>query len=453
MSSPVADHSARPRRRPRPVAAVLLGLVLAIFVVLALAVEIRPRAPLAAPDAAGARAALAAGQTLQSFVESGGADGRLSLQAAEIEALLASAGRLVPGAAAAARLGDGDVGLTLSLGPPFLPAPFWANLRLDFAAGPAGLSITRARLGKLPLPPALVEAALVRGADHLLAMPGTGREAMAGIVGLDATDGRLDIALGFDPGARSALIDRLRERFDFGGGENGPVFAHLWWLDKAGDEGNLPRRGSVLPYVEAVVTRADRMSRRWGDVPDRDRMAAGFLALAIYCGEPAIGTAVGVRLREQMRGEGNHCERTTLGNRVDLKRHFLVSAGLFAEGGGPAAFGVGEVKEILDSGEGGTGFSFDDMAANLAGARLAAAFLEAPSDRWPAMLALIGGEGDVMPDVSDLPHGLSEAAFRDRFGAVDNPAYRDMLAEIGRRVDALPFHRALDGAVTAVPAR
>lgn len=449
MSSPIVDHPAGPRRRLRPVAAILGGLALTVSVILALAVETRPRAPLAAPDAVGARAALAAGQTLQAFVESGGADGRLSLADGEVEALLAAAGRLVPGAAAGAQLGDGDVGLTLSLGPPQLPAPFWANLRLGFAAGPEGLEVTRARLGKLPLPPALVEAAMVRAADHALDMPGVGREAMAGIVGLDAAGGRLDVAFGFDPATRRSLIDRLRERFDFGGGENGPVFAQLWWLDKGGDQGALPRSGSVLPYIGAVVTRADRMSRRWGEVSDRDRLAAGFLALAIYCGEPAIGTAVGVRLREQMRGERNHCAETTLAGRIDLKRHFLVSAGLYAEGGGPAAFGVGEVKEILDSGEGGTGFSFDDMAANLAGARLAAAFLAAPADRWPAMLALVDEESDVLPDVSDLPRGLSEAEFRTRFGAVDSPAYRDMLAEIARRVEALPFHRA----VGAAPAR
>jgi hypothetical protein len=193
------------------------------------------------------------------------------------------------------------------------------------------------------------------------------------------------------------------------------------------------------------VTRADRMGKRWSDVSDRDLLASGFLALAIYCGEPAIGTAVGVRLRDQMRGDRNHCEGTTLARRLDLKRHFLVSAGLFAEGGGPAAFGVGEVKEILDSGEGGTGFSFDDMAANLAGARLAAAFLAAPKSEWPEMLGLAQEESDVMPDVGDLPRGMSEADFRARFGAVDSPAYAEMLAEIERRIDALPFHRALDG--------
>ncbi|MBP7001447.1 hypothetical protein [Amaricoccus sp.] len=449
MSSPLVDRApARPRRRP---ALLVLGaILLTLVVVLALAVETRPRAPLAAPDAAGARAALTAGQTLQAFVESGGADGRLSLAAAEVDALLAAAGRLLPGAAAAARLDGGeDVGLTLSLGPPNLPAPFWANLRLDLAAGPQGLSVTRARLGRLPLPPALVERALAEAADRTLGLHGIGREAMAGIVGLTAADGRVDVAFGLDPATRSALVDRLRARLDFGSGENGPVFAQLWWLDKGGDEGALPRHGSVLPYVEAVVTRAEAMRRRWADVPDRDRLSAGFLALAIYCGEPAIGTAVGVTLRPQMRGEGNHCEGTTLARRTDLRRHFLVSAGLYAEGGGAAAFGVGEVKEILDSGAGGTGFSFDDMAANLAGARLAAAFLAAPADEWPAMLALISDESDVMPDVSDLPRGLSEAEFRARFGEVDSPAYRDMLAEIARRVDATPFQRAVAAASPA----
>lgn len=434
-----------PRRRRWPLRAAL-GVGLALAVTLGLAVETRPRAA-GAPDGAAAREAVAAGETLRAFVAGGAAQSEIALGAGEIDALLMTAGRLAPGAAAAARLAPGPapVSLALSVGPPALPAPVWANLTLDFAAGPGGLEVTRARLGRLPLPPSLVEAAMARGLDAALDAPGLTRTAMGGVVGLRVEGETLRVAFEQDPATRAAVLAELRALLNLGGGggETGPVHAHLWWLNRSGDEGALPAEGSALPYLRHAVERSGDMGRRWRDTPDRERMAAALLALALYCGEAALGPAVGVTLKPHMRGANNHCEGTTLGGRDDLKRHFVVSAGLYAASTGPVAFGVGEVKELVDSGEGGTGFSFDDMAANVAGARFAAAFLGAPRAEWPAMLELVQAETDVLPDVSDLPRGLDEAAFRARFGDVDSPAYRAMIAEIERRVNALPFHRAL----------
>ena len=119
----------------------------------------------------------------------------------------------------------------------------------------------------------------------------------------------------------------------------------------------------------------------------------------------------------------------------------MISAGLYAASSGRASFGMGELKELLDSNEGGSGFSFDDIAADLAGARFAAAFLAAPPADWPAMLARIDDEGTaILPALDGLPSGLSEAEFRHRYGDVDSAAYAAMVEEIRARVDALPLY-------------
>ena len=80
------------------------------------------------------------------------------------------------------------------------------------------------------------------------------------------------------------------------------------------------------------------------------------------------------------------------------------------------------------------------MAADAAGVRFAAAFLEAAPAEWPAMLAAIGGEADVMPALDGLAEGLDAATFQARFGGVDSPDYAAVVAEIGRRVAALPLY-------------
>ena len=50
-------------------------------------------------------------------------------------------------------------------------------------------------------------------------------------------------------------------------------------------------------------------------------------------------------------------------------RHLLISAARAAEGGGPLSDAIGVYKEVSDS-RGGSGFSFNDLAADRAGTRL-----------------------------------------------------------------------------------
>lgn len=434
---------ARPRRWPRRLGLLVLALAVGLALTLALALETSPRVA-RAPDAASARHALAAGEALRGFATTGGAADSLTLSEDEIDAVMAAASRLAPGVDGAARpTGDG-MGLELSVGAPHLPRGLWANVALEVAASPEGLGLERARIGRLPLPAALVEAAAVAGADRLIGAPLT-RQALAGITGLEVAGGAVTARFGYSAETRRALIDRIRAAMGTEARDKGPIYASLWWLDHGGETGALPRTGSALPYLLWGLGKAPRVAKRNPGASDRDLAMGALLALALYCGEPAIGPAIGVQLHDEMRGEGNHCEGTRLGGRDDLKRHFTVSAALHALSTGEAAFGVGELKELIDSGAGGTGFSFDDMAANLAGARFAAAFLEAPRAEWPAMLARIETEADVLPDLAGLPTRLTEAEFAERFGAVDSPAYRAMIAEIEARVAALPLEAARTG--------
>lgn len=446
MSRNLALRARPARRKTRFWAWAVLLALLAPVAAVGLAVETRPRAEMAPPDAAATRTALAAGERLRAFAESDADEGRISLREGEINALLASAGRLAPGLGGQARVEAEQVTLTLSAGAPRLPAGIWANVRVGVAAGP-GLRVVEARVGRLPLPPRLAQAGLAWGLDLTLDDPGLARAALAGVKAVKAEGEAATLEIAFAPGGRAPLVARLKAGLNLSsdGAGNEPIWRHLYWLNRSGAEGDLPHSGSALAYLRHAVEKAERISRRMPELSDQEHAAAGLLALALYCGEPGLGAAVGVYLDERMRGEGNHCEGTTLGGRDDLKRHFLVSAGLHAAQAGGAVRGIGELKELFDSGDGGTGFSFDDMAANLAGARFAAVWLSTPKAEWPALIARIGAEGDVLPSLDGLPSRLSEAEFRARFGAVDSPDYAGLMAEIERRIDTLPFHRARTG--------
>ena len=128
-----------------------------------------------------------------------------------------------------------------------------------------------------------------------------------------------------------------------------------------------------------------------------------------------------------------------LGGREDFPLHFLVSAALAAEGTTPLSKVVGVYKEVSDA-RSGSGFSFNDVAANRAGTRFGEKLLLSPAEM---QATLAGGvrDADLLPRVDDLPEFMSQPEFVRRFGGVGGPAYNALLADIDRRIAALPLLR------------
>lgn len=131
--------------------------------------------------------------------------------------------------------------------------------------------------------------------------------------------------------------------------------------------------------------------------------------------------------------------RLMLAGREDFPLHFLVSAALATESTSPLSKAIGVYKEVKDS-RGGSGFSFSDMAANRAGTRFGEMLLQEPA-RMQQRLAHGVTDTDLVPPAQDLPEYLGEAEFLRRFGGVGAPAYNALLAEIDRRIQALPLLR------------
>ena len=125
----------------------------------------------------------------------------------------------------------------------------------------------------------------------------------------------------------------------------------------------------------------------------------------------------------------------TLLGRQDTPLHFLISAALSAEGGAALADAVGLYKELSDS-KGGSGFSFNDLAADRAGTRLGRLAVRDPL-AFQARLAAGVQEDDLMPMVADLPESLTQHEFLRRYGGVGGAGYQQMLQDIEARLDRL----------------
>jgi len=129
----------------------------------------------------------------------------------------------------------------------------------------------------------------------------------------------------------------------------------------------------------------------------------------------------------------------TLAGRKDFPQHLLMSAALAADSGGPLADMIGLYKELSDA-RSGSGFSFNDVAANRAGTRLGVLAMGSPT-KLQERLSVLSHEEDFMPYVSDLPEFMSEGEFRRRFGAPGSPAYQRMMSDIEERLGATPLFR------------
>ena len=114
----------------------------------------------------------------------------------------------------------------------------------------------------------------------------------------------------------------------------------------------------------------------------------------------------------------------TLAGRSDFPQHFTISAVLAATAGSPLSDAVGLYKEVDDS-RGGSGFSFNDIAADRAGTRFGelATATESGAARLYKFKARGLQETDLFPEVKDLPEFMPEPEFKRRYGGIGQPAY------------------------------
>lgn len=133
--------------------------------------------------------------------------------------------------------------------------------------------------------------------------------------------------------------------------------------------------------------------------------------------------------------------KVTLAKRKDFSQHFIISAALSMGGGNLMSNAIGLMKEVDDS-RGGSGFSFTDLGADKAGTRFGQHITTSTSARsLQQRLASTLREQDLMPEVLDLPEGLTESEFLQRFGGIDSPRYNQVVAKIDQRVAGLRLYQ------------
>lgn len=406
-------------------AALLLSAVLLVWLALNDRPLVRRDSAMTAADVARVRDVLGAadprkhpqeGEAVRTFH----ADGR------DLDLILHDASRRLLHGAGRVVLADQSARIQLSVQWPRSPVGQWLNVEADVRQTAGLPALERLQIGRVPVPPGLARWLLVQAIAHYEAT-----EQVQTVVGmvqrvtLQPTEIVLDYVWRPD-GLRTVMLpaadqQRLRSYV-----ERLPAL-----LGKG--RGPVPLASLLPPMFELARVRTAAVGGDDEVAAQENRSA--LIALALY----ATGQSP-ARFVPEARHWNRPVPRPVLvRGREDFAMHFLVSAVLAAEGGGRLADAIGLYKEISDS-RGGSGFSFNDIAADRAGTRFGQIAANDPK-RLQTELPKGVTDEDFMPGVADLPEFLNEAEFKATYGGVGAPAYERMKAEIERRVASRPLLR------------
>ena len=358
--------------------------------------------------------------------QKGGGPRQATLSQADLDALLGYAAKSLGQGSARIVLQGGAASLQMSALVERGPIGPWLNIDAQLRETSGVPRFDALRIGRLPLPGWLADLALEQAIARIGAGE-PGRLATEIVQRVRFTPGALHVAYQWREGLGTELRALLVAPADAQ-----RLRAYAQRLSEVIAKTPASQGVSLATLMPPLFALARERSGA-GDAARENR--AALLALTFFANGRGIGA-----LTPAARDWPKPAARTVLlAGRDDFPKHFLVSATLAAESGGALADAVGLFKEVDDS-RGGSGFSFNDIAADRAGTRLGELAVQSPAK---LQAALAGGakESDFMPDVRDLPEFMSEAEFKRRFGGIGAPAYQKMMSEIEARIAARPLYR------------
>jgi len=138
----------------------------------------------------------------------------------------------------------------------------------------------------------------------------------------------------------------------------------------------------------------------------------------------------------------SHYYSVYLYKRTDLAQHFMGSAAITAAANVQMSEAAGIEKELYDA-QGRSGFSFVDLTADKAGTLFGLRATASPESALTLQKAMasIKDYQAFMPDPSDMPEHMDNAAFKKRFGSTQSPEYQKLSKTIDSRVAEVPIYQ------------
>lgn len=349
----------------------------------------------------------------------------------ELDTLLKAAFSGVKRVATRVRVSPFGIIAAMTVELPFAGNPLghYLNVRTAIAPSEDGLDITRFAVGSIEFPPALIKPAILRGLNRLVGED-KGQPILDSIRSVRVAGPMVTVDFRPPPRMMETLKAAARQQATV----SDPKLVRVYYekIDDVMSDLTEGREVSLTEVIRPVFALAHRRSQDHDPVRENE---AALLAFAIYFGDTRFERFVGEVRPADMRSRRRPLGHVRLNGRHDFVQHFTVSMGLALTGGDLAANLIGELKEAKDSKK-KSGFSFTDIGADRAGVKLAKRAVSNTSVafRIQRILSNTHSEAVFFPAFTDLPEGMSTAAFRQRYGDVNSQEYKRVIADIDSRI-------------------
>ncbi|MEE2000410.1 hypothetical protein QWY20_03005 [Alkalimonas sp. MEB108] len=358
----------------------------------------------------------------------------LTITADEANALIAIARRLYP--TVHGRVNIGNQQLLAAASVPLVQDKLYLNVSVLLLPSKKGLAVHEVRVGQLRVSGALT-LKMAEWIGNRYLPPEGATQLLAAIQEVSFQQDELWVRYQLPEQFQPDQVVRLRDQWQpYGDPKHIQHYYQLLAQHKADSL-------VLSDYLQVLFTEAAYRSQHQGSAVAENQ--AALLALGVFFGTSKLELLLG-----DVRQNSHYASsppRVTLAGRLDLQQHFVYSAVIKTLTNKNIGFLAGEMKELLDANPGGSGFSFVDLLADMAGVRFAEIALQSEKSAR-ALQQIIVDNGlndiDLLPDFSTLPEGLYYDAFRDNFDTVESEQYQLMLKHINQALIELPVYRLLN---------
>jgi len=303
----------------------------------------------------------------------------------------------------------------------------YVNIDAEIRESDGRARVEHLTIGRVTVPGRIVDAVLGFAAEHLYRASGV-HDAGDIIRAVDIQPGYLDVTYEWKAGIVDAVRDRLVSR---DARERLRTYNDILVAETE-------TQGSDLTCASLISAIFRVAAERSMDADPVSENRAAVLVLAAYMN----GTDLTDLAPEARNWATPERRRLRIQGRRDFVRHFATSAALAVTGGDAVSNVVGLSKEIDDA-DGGSGFSFMDLTADMAGTRFGKNAVQDRASAYQLQQRIAAGIDDLalIPDVTGLEEKLTEAEFNQRYGGVGGERYQAAVADIESRIARSPLYR------------
>jgi hypothetical protein len=368
---------------------------------------------------------------------------QIDISIGQADSLLGFVQRALPEVSSQLSLSDTSIELDISYQLPSFFLGSYINLTLQILEGDA-LAIEYVKVGSITVPGdwllGLAESLVNTYTKSVVAT-----SAIQQIEKIDVNPDQVSVYLH----PLDTLLRELKNIRTSSGGEDNQLLriktAHyLRFLGDLRASDGTKQGTSLSYYLQALMVEAKSMtSSGLGDQENSATLEneAAIFALAIFAGNRRFAAVIG-DMSFAIDKIPTSPYSPTLASRKDLSLHFIFSAAIKLMSEQGISIAVGEFKELMDRGEGGSGYSFVDLSADMAGANFAALAVDPRTARQiQNIVSLESAEMLFFPSIDNLEEGMGKTEFKTKYTDVESDEYKKVVNEINRRLDILPIGR------------